>query len=142
MSLVAFFDGVEPPGIIIFSSVILGLILVFVLIIYVHIMYPFLSKRLDSLLFHTPWFSEAELIMYSHWPLSHIRVMQYMYFITFPNFLRKRRFKGMNKALNLPTALVVASKIYMTLHLIAVILGITFAVTGFYTYFFYEAPTN
>jgi len=136
VSIKELFEGVELIGIIGFGSVFLSLILIVILAVYIHIMYLFLSKRLDASLFQSPWFSDAELIMYSSWPLSMLRIFYYMYFITFPKYLGRKRFKGVNSPLPLSPILIIASKIYMALHLLFAITGITFFVVGGYVYFF------
>lgn len=52
-----------------------------------------LYKNLDHILFRTPYFSTAELSMYSVWPLSYIKSLIYMFLIAAPGISKKRRFK-------------------------------------------------
>ena len=143
MSLIEFFDGVEPLGIIIFSSVILGLILVFVLIIYINIASPFFTKRFDPLLFNTRWFTVSELGIYTVWPFSLMRTFIYMGLIAAPWYvLKTKRFKGFDLKLNVSTPLKITSALFVFLILLTLLCGLIFAFVGGYVYFFYEAPTN
>ena len=142
MPLIDFILSMEPLGAIGFSSVFLGLILVFVLIIYMSAISPLFAKRLDPILFNQRWFTVFELGFYNTWPFSLMKILYYVFFITFPKFSRRKRFKDIPTDLDIPLNMIVLSQICLILYFLTLIASITFAVTGFYSYFFYEAPAN
>ncbi len=136
MSLSTVFEGVDLPGILAGGSFVLVLILIVILAIFLHILHPILARRYDHLLFKKPWFSQAELTLYTAWPLNLIRSIQYMYLFTFPDYLKKRRFKNLDIEIPVSKTTLIISRIYMSLHILLVLIGIVFFVSGAYIYFF------
>ncbi len=142
MSLVEIFTGIEPIGIIAFSSVILVIVLAFILIIYISIISPLFTKHLDPIIFNERWFTVFELGFYNTWPFSLIKILYYVYFITFPKFTRRKRFKNIPTKLDITLTMVVLSRICLALYFLMIIVSATFVITGFYSYFFYDAPLS
>jgi len=131
----------ELLGAIIFGAMFLGLLLAFILIIYMTIATPFLSKRLDSIIFNAEWFTDFELGFYSTWPFSMMKTLYYMYFISFPIFSRRKRFKNVPQ-LNVPLSIIITSKFYIFLHLLTLFICLISIFVGAYVYFFYDSPPS
>ncbi len=125
----------EPLGTIFFGSTLLLLLMVIILLIYLSILTPLLSRRLDERIFTQRWFSVFELGFYTSWPFSLMKTLYYVGFISFP-WLRRKRFKDIPVDLGIPKYLAIASRFYMALHLFALLLGIIFFTVGGYVYFF------
>ena len=143
MPLIDFILSMEPLGAIGFGSVFLGLILVFVLIVYLNVASPFFTKRFDPVLFNTRWFTISELGIYTVWPFSLMRVFIYMALIAVPWYvLKTRRFKGFDLELSVSTPLKIVSTLFVFLTFLTLLCGLVFAVVGGYVYFFYEAPPS
>lgn len=100
------------------------------LLVFVIIMHNILYRRFDSALFRHPWFSVAELAMYSSWPLSFLKAVQYMFLLTFPNYMRKKRFKGLGQVPPVSNSVKLASKIYMYTHILTASIGISWFLYG------------
>lgn len=125
---------VEIEGIIFFTIMIASLILFFINAILWVTLHNILYKKLDALLFRKPWFSPAELVMYSSWPLSLIKSMLYMVLISFPNFSKKRRFKGINQNLEIKGILMITCKACVYLLFLTTFFGIAFFLYGGWLY--------
>ena len=121
------------PDIILIIAVVLtisALVLGFFLLLYVIIMHNILYKRLDPILFRAPWFSNAELAMFSSWPLSLIKAMHYMFLLSYPGRSLKKRFIGLEQTLPVGKKLKIASKIYILIHILFALLAITWFLFG------------
>lgn len=132
---------VEIEGIVFFAFLFGIIILGFVLIIYVIAMHNIMYKRFDPILFREPWFSSAELVMYSAWPLSLVKTVQYMFLISMPNYARRRRFKGVTReleVLKISKALRIACHVYTVIHSIAFIIGTTWLLMGAWVLIFLD----
>jgi len=100
-----------------------GLVLAAVLMLCANIMYLILARRLDPILFREPWFSSAELALYSSWPLCLFKVNQYMFLFTFPNRSKRKRFIGLNQSLPVGNSIRIASKIYSYMTILFLLIG-------------------
>jgi len=126
------------PDLIFYTAVYLvasGFILGFILVIFLIIMHNILYPRLDPILFKEPWFNPAQLEMFSAWPLSLIKTVIYMFLIAYPNLIRKKkRFKNLKEVPPVEPNIKIACKIYTTLHLMFVSIGVAFIllISGFY----------
>ena len=98
------------------------------------VLHNILYKKLDNILFREPWFSRAELAMYSGWPLSLIKSMIYMFLILAPDYSKKRRFKGLDQEIRVNKAVSIASKLCVFLLLLTALLGVAFFVYGGFLY--------
>lgn len=107
-----------------------ALVLGFFLLLYVIIMHNILYRRLDPILFHAPWFSNAELAMFSSWPLSLIKAVHYMFLLTYPSRSLKKRFIGLEQTLPVGIKLKIASKLYILIHILFALLAITWFLFG------------
>ncbi len=117
-------------GVIAISLIAIGFLLIFILAIFIHILHPLLSRRLDSLLFNPQWFSIGEVAMLSLWPLSLFKTSHYIFLITFPNYARRKRFKGLQENLPIEPPLKLAASILMYLHILFVVVGIAVFIFG------------
>jgi len=126
MSVIAeLYQGMDLLGIFVLTTFIGVLFFIVVLTIYIHILHPLLSRKLDSILFNKNWFTHAELSIYSLWPLSLIRSVIYTFLITFPDLaVKTKRFKGFDLTLPLSPFLRGMSKVYIILHFLALFVGI------------------
>lgn len=115
-----------------------ALVLCIISLIFVSVMHNFLSKRLDPILFREPWFTSAEMALYSSWPLSLIKSVNYMFLITYPNYVKKKkRYKSLKDVPIVQPSLKIACKIYTFIHLLTAITGVSwFLFIGLY-YFLY-----
>ncbi len=96
-----------------------------------NILYPIL----DPDLFKEPYFNPQQLVMFNNWPMSFIKTVIYMFLISYPNFIRKRkRFKTLKEVPQVSTPIRFACKMYTQLHLLFVFTGTTFLglLTAFY----------
>jgi len=107
-----------------FGSLFIFLSLASILLVCLIIMHNILYRKLDSILFRDPFFSSAELALYSAWPLSLVKSAQYMFLITYPNFLKRKRFKGLEQELPIGLRIRIASKLYMYLEFLTAFLGV------------------
>ncbi len=98
--------------------------LIFSVLVYIIIMHNILYRRLDPILFQKPWFNQAELTMYSTWPFSFNKTLQYMGLLTFPEYMKKKRFKGLKKIPEVSSTIKNASKIYIYLQILTALVGI------------------
>jgi len=105
----------------------------FILIVYSVVMHNILYKRLDPILFRNPWFSSAELAMFSSWPLSLIKAGHYMFLLTFPTYSKKKRFIGLEQELPIELSLILASKIYICIYMLSGVVAIAFFIFIFIT---------
>ncbi len=121
-------------GVVIFVS---ALVLCIISLVFVTVMQHFLSKRLDPILFREPWFTSAELALYSSWPLSLIKSVNYMFLITYPDYVKKKkRFKSLTDVPTVQPGLKVACKMYTFTHLLTAITGVSwFLFIGWYYFF-------
>ncbi len=103
-----------------------GLALAVVLILYANVMLIILSRRLDPILFREPWFSSAEMVMYSSWPLSLFKVSQYMLLFTFPNASKRKRFIGLKQSLPVGKSIRIASKVYSYMTILFLLIGVAY----------------
>ncbi|VAW98546.1 hypothetical protein MNBD_GAMMA23-1539 [hydrothermal vent metagenome] len=142
MSLIEALLGMHPLGAVFFGAVFSGVTLTFILIIYISAISHLFAKRLDPIIFNERWFTVFELGFYNTWPFNMMKIMYYVYFITFPNFSRRKRFKDIPTNLDVTFSMVILARICLILYLLLAIISATFAITGFYAYFFYEAPPS
>jgi len=142
MPLVDAILSMHPIGALAFASVFLGIIIAIIFTVFVSIVTPFFAKKLDSVIFTPRWFTTFELDFYTVWPFSIMKTLYYMYFISIPKFSRRKRFKDIPKELGIPISFHIYSRIGLLLFLFLLITSFTFVATGFYTYFFYEAPPS
>ena len=129
-------------GIIFFVLLGSGLVLSFILLLFVLVMHNILGRRLDPILFREPWFNATQLVMFASWPLSFIKSINYMFLIGYPNItLKVSRFTNTNRftkrlssrfnGLHLKDvppvqpSLKIACKIYTILHLLTAIIGVS-----------------
>ncbi len=113
----------------------IGIILLAILIPFLIIMHNLLYRRLDPILFQSPWFNEQQLVMFSAWPLSFIKTVIYMFLIAYPDYIRKK--KRFNKLENVPTvepAIKIACKIYTALHVAFAVIGVSWLLFIFSVY--------
>jgi len=103
-----------------------GLALSFILLLFLIVMHNILYRRLDHILFREPWFSSAEIAMFSSWPLSLIRSVHYMFLITYSKRSRRKRFIGLKQELPVGKHLRIASRIYLYILFLTAIIGISF----------------
>ncbi len=115
------------------SFLLFGLFFI-ILTIFIHILTFLLSRRLDSIVFNDKYFSLGEISMLSLWPFSLFKSSYYTFLITFPNFARKKRFKGLQTDLPIEPPLRMASEIYMYLYILTALVGIVMFVSMFTFY--------
>ncbi len=137
MSLTEFYQQADPIFFAISITVVLGLFLMAVIIILINILHLILPRKLDPLLFNERWFSVGELGFYSTWPLSLMRTGIYMTLVSFPNYVKNRRFKGLDINIPVTKPLVIFSMIYFIINVIIIFLGFSFLLL--FLYIFIEA---
>ena len=108
----------------------------FIALIFLIAMHNILYRRLDPILFQEPWFSPAEIAMFSSWPLSLIKAGHYMFLITYPKRSLKKRFIGLKQVLPIGNQLRIASRIYLYLHFLTAIIGVSWLLFIFGVYVF------
>jgi len=124
--------GVIGAGLFISGAVLVSILLVFLIIMH-NILYP----RLDPILFREPWFNSAQLDMFSTWPLSLIKSMNYMFLIAYPGFfLNRKRFNGLKTVPPVQPSIKAACKVYFILHFLTVIIAISlFVFLAWYSFY-------
>lgn len=90
-----------------------------------------LSPKLDGLLLREPYFRKFEQINSMVWPFNYWKTLTYICLIAAPRISKKRRFKGLDEALPVSKAAVIASKIQFWLMCSCVVM--------FFVYFGYGA---
>ncbi len=134
---------VEPDIIWVIALALMGSVfaLGFILLLFLLAMHNLLSRRLDPILFREPWFNATQLVMFSSWPLSFIKTINYMFLIGYPDItLKVSRFTNTNRFTNrissrfkdlrlndvppVQPSLKIACKIYTILHLLLVTIGV------------------
>jgi len=106
------------------------LILLAVLIPFLIVMHNILYRRLDPILFKEPWFNPQQLVMFNAWPLSFFKTINYLFLLTYPNYARKRnkKFKDLKDIPHVEPSILLASKIYILLHISVMIIGIAWLI--------------
>jgi len=116
---------ISPIGLIAFGLMGSALVLGLILLIYANVVYIALSRRLDSILFREPWFTSAEMALFSGWPLCLIKVGHYMFLFTFPGRSRRKRFIGLKQSLPVGKPLRIASNVYIYICIIFLLTVVT-----------------
>lgn len=107
------------------SGAVIFFTLLAILLPYLIIMHNILYRRLDSTLFKEPWFSPAQLIMFKSWPMSFIKTVIYMFLIAYPNYIRKKkRFRDLKNVPVVEPSIILACKLYTTLHVAMILIGV------------------
>jgi len=141
MSINSVFEGVDTFVIITIFLFMATLFFGFLLAVFIHILHLMLSRRLDPILFNYQWFSIGEVAMMSLWPFSLFKSSYYAFLITFPNFARRKRFKGLQNNLPIETPLRIASKIYMYFYILTAMVGVALLVfVVIYLIFYFKEP--
>ncbi len=65
--------------------------------------------------------------------MSLFRAGIYMTLLSFPGYVKKRRFKGLEMELQIDVPLIIASKIYFILNAFFILFGLSFAFLGLYS---------
>ena len=113
-----------------------GLVLAFIVLLFLIVMHNILYRRLDPILFREPWFSSAEMAMFSSWPLSLIKASHYMFLIIYPKRSLKKRFIGLKQELPIGNQIRFASRMYLYIHFITAIIGVSWFLFLGWFYFF------
>lgn len=108
------------------SGAVIIFALIAILIPFLMIMHTVLTRRLDPLLFKEPWFNATQLVTFQSWPLSFIKTVIYMFLIAYPNYIRKKkRFNGLEQVPDVKPSIIIASKLYTTLHVAMIVIGVS-----------------
>ena len=133
MWLIELYDEVDLIAYLTVLAIVLELFFLVIIIIYINIMHLLLPHKLDSLLFNERWFSIGELGFYSTWPMSLFRTGIYMSLLSFPGYVKKRRFNGLEIELQIAVPLIIASRIYFVLNAFFILFGLSFVLLGLYS---------
>ena len=103
---------------------------IFILFIYWNVLYWFLKKKYDPLLFREPYFNKNEIEVFNVWPFSLVKATAYILLIA--NFsIAKKRFKDLDNPVkeSAPVKffchlLIVATLIFGSIFVIGFIMGL------------------
>lgn len=90
------------------------------------ILHKKLTPKLDPMLFREPYFKPQELTNYLVWPLSMIRSLNYIYLIGFPQWAKRKRFKGFSESLPVSHGETLTCRVEVALVVLGALLCVAF----------------
>jgi len=101
-----------------------------VMLILLHVLHVILPQKFDEIWFNQKYFSEAELAIYSSYPLSLVRTLGYSAAICLP-FLMKKRFIDLSPAEETKIFIKLLAYIFLLLVLLMLLSGLFAMIAAF-----------